>query len=329
MTTTLVEMRYGSHLFGTATPTSDTDIKAVHLPSADEILLGTGKPVITQKTKVGEGRNTADDIDHESYSLQKYLALLVEGQTVALDMLFAPDWAFIAPPHEIWRRIQANRARLLSRRHNAFVGYCRAQANKFGAKGSRVAASRAILELLERAIATHGRQKPLSIVADEIRSIAAAQEHVAVVPIANSHGLVMEHLRCCDRKCPFNATLAIAHDVYKRLVDNYGQRALQAESNQGVDWKALSHAVRISEQAVELLVTGHVTFPRPNAAELLEIKTGQIPYAAVVERIDAGLAAIEEAAASSPLPEEPDHAFIRDIVLQAHGREVIAQATAP
>ena len=88
-------------------------------------------------------------------------------------------------------------------------------------------------------------------------------------------------------------------------------------------------SVRISEQAVELLVTGHVTFPRPNAAELLEIKTGQIPYAAVVERIDAGLAAIEEAAASSPLPEEPDHAFIRDIVLQAHGREVIAQATAP
>ncbi len=35
----IVEMRFGSHLYGTATPQSDLDFKAVYLPAARDILL--------------------------------------------------------------------------------------------------------------------------------------------------------------------------------------------------------------------------------------------------------------------------------------------------
>jgi hypothetical protein len=42
-----------------------------------------------------------------------------------------------------------------------------------------------------------------------------------------------------------------------------------AETQEGVDWKALSHAVRVGTQALELLKTGHVTFPLPNAAHVV------------------------------------------------------------
>ena len=35
----IVEMRFGSHLYGTDTATSDLDLKGVYLPSAREILL--------------------------------------------------------------------------------------------------------------------------------------------------------------------------------------------------------------------------------------------------------------------------------------------------
>ena len=31
---------YGSHLYGTATPTSDVDIRAIHLPSLEQVLEG-------------------------------------------------------------------------------------------------------------------------------------------------------------------------------------------------------------------------------------------------------------------------------------------------
>jgi predicted nucleotidyltransferase len=35
----IVEMRFGSHLYGTDTPESDLDLKGVYLPEARDILL--------------------------------------------------------------------------------------------------------------------------------------------------------------------------------------------------------------------------------------------------------------------------------------------------
>jgi predicted nucleotidyltransferase len=35
----IVEMRFGSHLYGTATPLSDLDYKGVYLPDGRDILL--------------------------------------------------------------------------------------------------------------------------------------------------------------------------------------------------------------------------------------------------------------------------------------------------
>jgi len=41
-----------------------------------------------------------------------------------------------------------------------------------------------------------------------------------------------------------------------------------------VDWKSLSHAVRVYQQVIELLETGFITFPRKNAKFLLDVKKG-------------------------------------------------------
>lgn len=35
-----------------------------------------------------------------------------KGQIVALDMLFAPEWAMLEPPHALWREIQMLAPRL-------------------------------------------------------------------------------------------------------------------------------------------------------------------------------------------------------------------------
>ncbi len=93
----------------------------------------------------------------------------------------------------------------------------------------------------------------------------------------------------------------------------------RAESNQGVDWKALSHAVRVARQAIELLRTGEVIFPRPEAAHLRAIKLGELPYAQVAEEIDDLLPAVEREAALSTLPETADIAWIDDFVAEVYG----------
>jgi len=55
---TIVEIKFGSHLYGTATAESDLDIKRIYIPSAKDILLQRIKPVIVEKrTKKLELKN--------------------------------------------------------------------------------------------------------------------------------------------------------------------------------------------------------------------------------------------------------------------------------
>lgn len=49
----LVRMKFGSHLYGTETPSSNLDFKAVFLPSRSDILLGRVKESINVNTKTG------------------------------------------------------------------------------------------------------------------------------------------------------------------------------------------------------------------------------------------------------------------------------------
>lgn len=322
---TLVRMQFGSHLYGTATPASDMDIKAVHLPAASDILLLRAKPVYSQKTKADMlAKNTAEDTDFESYSLQKYLALVAEGQTVALDMLFAPAWAFQGEPDALWRDIMDNRHRLLSRKYASFVGYCRQQANKYGIKGSRVAAARQALELLSDALADKGAHAKLGDHAEAVEALAASHEHMAIADHTMVSGGIVRHWDVCGRKMPYTSSVKTAHEIMARLVAEYGKRALQPESNQGVDWKALSHAVRIGRQAIELLQTGNVIFPRPDAADLVAIKTGQREYTPVAEDIENLLTQIEATSAASSLPDAPDYEWIDGFVSSAHRGVIMA-----
>src|SRR6266849_2934641 len=69
----IVEMRFGSHLYGTATPQSDLDYKAVYLPEAADILLQRVRNTVTTSREKATGeRNTSGDVDRETHSLQRY-----------------------------------------------------------------------------------------------------------------------------------------------------------------------------------------------------------------------------------------------------------------
>src|SRR5262252_9423728 len=110
-------MRFGSHLYGTDTSDSDLDLKGVYVPEARDILLQRVKPSVTSGREKGAGeRNRPGDVDREYYSLQRYLALLAAGQTMAIDMLFAPDTVMVKPPSPVWRDLQAHALRGGSRR---------------------------------------------------------------------------------------------------------------------------------------------------------------------------------------------------------------------
>lgn len=323
-------LKFGSHVYGTNTPTSDLDIKGIYLPNSQDIILQRVKNNFNYNTKaLPSQKNTAEDIDTEIFSLQQYLHFLMEGQTLALDILFTPPQFYLSEPHPIWSVIQSNKNQFIHAGVTAFAGYCRQQAAKYGIKGSRVAAFRQTLEVLSGLDPNKKLsefKEELQVFIHQFQSMAKTRDRelIRLVDIFGKNRERSEiHLEVCNRKIPLHATVKYSKQILQKVFNQYGQRALLAEKNEGVDWKALMHAVRVLTQAKELLKTGEITFPRPERALLLQIRTGSLSYQAVAELIEDGLIEMETEAAQSQLPKEPNWVFANQIVFDTYRKIVL------
>lgn len=308
--------KFGSHLYGTNNENSDLDYKSVFIPDPKDIILQKVSKSINIKTnKNNELKNTSDDIDDESFSLQQFIKLLLEGQTGALDMLFCPEEMIIEKRPE-WDYLVQNRDKFLHSGTSAFVGYTKQQAAKYGVKGFRVSALREILNWLNLG---HDHQTVESLF---FNYFIPTNEHIGIALLTEKNGREGKYLTVCNRKVPFNATVKYAKDVYQRIFDMYGERALKAEKNEGIDWKALSHAVRVANESIELLNSGFITFPRPDKDLLIKIKTGQMDYKEVEKIIETGLIKVEEAQKLSKLPSKPDYKFAEELVYNMYLQQI-------
>ena len=318
---TLLRIQHGSHLYGTSTPTSDLDYKGVFLPSGRDILLQRVPKVIDKGTGDQHSKNTKDDVDDQSFPLQKFLHMVTTGDTVGTELLFAPD-EFIVEMAPEWEMIRASKHLLLNKQCKGFVGYCQRQAAKYGIKGSRMAACRDIVSLLETAIDEWGSTVKLSAAAGLLETFCATHEFSEIVGIEDQFKKPIPHLEVVDRKVPFTVTIKAAYDIYSKVYANYGERARAAMDNEGIDWKAVSHAIRVAGQAKELLSTGHITFPRPDADFLLQVKRGELDYNHVAPILEQMVEEVDEASKTSPLPGKSDQAAIDELVLNLHNYQV-------
>lgn len=327
----IVEMRFGSHLYGTDTEASDLDMKAIYIPTAKEIILHSYKETINTSRKKKEcERNTKDDVDLEIFSLDRFLSLLMEGQTVALDIVFGMGVEDVLTDQgaEVMSEIFENLPKLLTRNVNAFVGYARQQAAKYGIKGSRMDALKKTVAMLDQMEQHNKLGQYHSVVvalAEQSKDLISLEKYplIEVIDLPGPNKVdMMPHLHVCGRKVPFGATVKFARQVFGKILDNYGQRAHKAHLAGGVDWKALSHAVRVNSEALELLQTGRITFPRPDKEKLLQIKLGQLPYETVAEMIEQGLADLTEAHDTSSLREEPDYEWAQDFIYRTYLRVI-------
>ena len=293
----IVLMKFGSHLYDTNTENSDIDIKGIFLPTKDQILLNNIPKSVSYKTKKGDGKNTKDDIDIEVYSLHYFFKLASEGQTVALDMLHASLlWPFYTS--NIWHEIWNNKEIFHSKSLAAFVGYARRQAAKYGIRGSRLNTAKKVIEFLEETNKTDKFYKVESRLKD-VWEVLPEEEHI--------HFLETEKpkiYQVCGKKFQETVKVEYVLNILKKFYDQYGERARLAQQNKGIDWKALSHALRAAAQMKELLLQNTITFPRPEAEYLKEVKKGRIEYKKVIEELEKLMSQCEELAVNSKLPEK-------------------------
>ena len=326
---TVVTIQNGSHLYGTNLPTSDTDYKGIHIPGSTDILLQRVKPVVSKTTKRNpHARNTAADTDFESFALHQFMKLLLEGQTGPLDMLFAPE-RWVIEASETWRRIVENRHLWLSRNVSALLGYCRQQATRYGVRTARIHDLREVISILDylgRSGAGAWSESLRSRWEEIERWVDLNSDKAQVVSGVDrpdGREVPVRFLEVCGRKVHDGVSLKQARDLFQKLLDRYGERSLQAEQNQGVDWKAAGHAVRVITEAEELLTTGQITFPRPDASRLLRIRGGDVSYDEVATFIEEGFQRVEECIPRSPLPEQPDRASAEELIRLEYRRAVV------
>lgn len=295
------ETIFGSQVYGTETPESDTDYKGVYLPTLKDLVMNKQKESIVISTGDQFSRNSKNDVDIEYKSLKAFIKDAIDGQTYALDMIFIPEefWVEASP---IWREILENRHKLISRNIAPYIGYCRRQAGKYGLKGSRLGELKRVIKYYE---SLDPKKKIMDY--DPIEtSEFVSYENLVVVKGSKDRSIFLNVL---GKK--FQETLHIERllESLRNTEKKYGRRAELAMLNKGVDWKAVSHAFRCCYQLIEYAQTQHITFPLKEAEKLKEIKLGKYHYEDIQDELYALMEEAKAEVEKSDLPENPDKLF--------------------
>lgn len=317
----------GSHLFGTNTETSDKDYKGVFIPSADDILLGRGKDTRTSSTGSDHSKNTANDVDVELYSLSKFMTMLSNGDTAALELLFTPDHLILEKTTE-WDAIKNYQTDLISKSIGNIIGYARSQVNKYGVRGSRVGELKELLPKLKELDKNNPNMK-LKTVWDEIVQLLGSFEHIKTAELdctTSKDNLKVPAIDILGKKFDHHTQLSFLCKRVSEMYKEYGQRSREASVNKGQDYKAISHAARVMFQAKELLTTGHITIPlkSDDLKVIMDIKLGKLDYKEWTILLDEMLTEVENLRKVSTLPEKVDQEIVEYLIKKLY-LETIAE----
>ena len=309
----IVKMKFGAHLYGTATSESDVDYKGVFMPTREEVLLGRIPKSHSHTTGQDDSRNTKDDIDVEIYSLHYFIKLACDGQTVAMDMLHAPE-EMILQTSPIWKAIIENRHRFYTRNLKSFIDYARRQASKYGIKGSRINNALRVLDLLKK----EDPERKMREVWDDLPRIEHCYD---VAPDPNG----MRQYQVCGKSFQESATIGYVIPILEKFYNDYGQRARLAAENKNIDWKAVSHALRAAYQTREILTENNITYPLKTAPFLMKVKQGELDYLTEVAPVlEALMEEVEALSLRSTLPEEVDRKFWDQFVCETVESELFS-----
>lgn len=311
----LFKTKFGSHLYGTNTKTSDEDFKGVFMHDLKDIILKRGSDTIHEDVKVTDGvKFKAGDTNVEWIELRRFLKDAMSGQTYALDMIFSPKSMWIDSSPE-WEYIIANREKLLSRNVAPYIGYCRQQAGKYGLKGSRLGELIRIIDHLR----TFKPKQRLKECLDGFIESEFVYKETKVHHHSKQDKEVSEDFLCVLGKYfPLERYIQEIAEALELMDKEYGERARLAQENKGVDWKAISHAYRCCFQLIELADNHYISFPLGYAKKIKEIKSGQVPYSIVQEELPILMKQAIDAVEHSTLPAQSDKEFWEDFILRTY-----------
>ena len=285
----LFRTKYGSYLYGINTESSDYDEKVIYLPHLESVLLG--KKLEVYKERFDEKGNRLPDgvkmpsggKEIEYIPFQKFAKDFFDGDAYAIEVAFALKGHKLQNIDLIYELINS----FLPTDFSAMLGFASKQTFDYIHKGARLKKLQDIVNLVDELIlaapapksydfpvasvplrldSVFNGKKLFEIISEklgvEIGSTVNGNKTIATLKIAGR-----DYLETLDVR-QFTSNLL-------KLIYNYGHRT-EAATISEVDLKSLVHAVRIYQQVIELHDSRELKFPRPNAAELLDMKQGKV-----------------------------------------------------
>lgn len=342
----------GSMLYGTNNENSDKDFKGVFLPKLNDLILGKAPKHYTSSTGESNNKNTKDDVDETYYSLQYFLELAAKGDTNAIDLLFAyTNYEKVIIDTPIWSELIENIDRIITKNVKAYLGYCKSQCIKYSVKGDKLKNYIAFKELLETEMFLNicGESYTLKEFLD--KKLEVTDIHVNLsddipyefidkfIPKPGEERIKFTRLSLGDH-CYFETAqnkesflvisdvkflltepITSAYHKVNNVIASYGKRAEASANNNGVDWKAISHCVRVLLQVEELLTTNRITFPLKDAEFIKSIKynTTNMSYDEIMNYIEEKINLIDnKLLPESTLREKADYKWIDKFVLKCY-----------
>lgn len=332
----------GSKLYGTDDEKSDTDIKGVFLPELKDLVLGKAPKCYQFSTGDNHVKNSKEDTDETYYSLHYFLELLSKGDTNALDLFFAyTNYEKVLIDSVEWSELISNKDKLLTKSVKSYLGYCKNQSIKYSVKGEKLNNYKSFFEFLNLNLHKkdlNGKTISLSeLLSDKIelkeseeyfengkkignrfkQNIIEFGNHCYVLELNNKDRLFM----ISDIKINLKDDIKVSKDKIEKVIKSYGDRVNKVAQDKGVDYKALSHAVRVIFQVEELLKEGHITFPLKEREFIKSIKykNTEMTFEEIIEWIEKKIEYIEtELIPNSSLRNVSDFDWIENYLLKIY-----------
>jgi predicted nucleotidyltransferase len=308
----IVNMMYGSHLYGLNTENSDVDYKGIYMPTLDELLLGNYKETYKSSTGNPNGRNTSDDIDYEVMALSRFIKLAIGGETTTIDMLHCKNPICSS---EIWEDLVSKRTMFYTKNMSSYMGYCMSQAAKYGMKGSRLASLKLAIDKLSE---FQDQDCDFESVLDEMPQ----NKHLEIVVKKKTDKLpAQKFYKVLGKQYQSTNSIQYVLNELQKWWDRSGERAKQAMRNEGVDYKALSHAIRVSYQMYHIFKDGDFEYPLPETQYILDVKLGKIHAMEVLDKMAELIETVNVLSETTKFPDSVDVEFWNNWLLDVYKNE--------
>jgi len=298
----IIEIKVGSHLYGTHTTNSDIDHAGVFLPPK-EFVLGLQRVEevdLSIKDKNAAGKNTPDAIDRKLYEFRKFIKLALENNPNIIEQVFVNEENIIYC-NDIGKALLAQQQLfphlgLVQK----FKGYAFSQKHKMIIRTDNYHELKNAFDYLKE----YPEQKELLI---ELKN--------KFLPFMKFN---QDYCRVGDLNLQKSIYVKKAVAMIEERLSKVGHRK-ELITQYGFDTKFASHLIRLLLEGKELLTQGNLHFPLADKETLLAIKQGQWCIKEILDYADQLEAEIDNIAKHSPLPNKPQIAEIEKFTIDILG----------